>query len=123
MPTMLLATSLGVFALPVLVVVAAVVDLARFRRRLPTVRVVLFLVQYGLDDSAEILLAPFYWVAAASGRGSPADRLSDGISDCRHGRSHFLRDAPSNSSGSESKSTKTATMRWPATPPSCCAAT
>ena len=66
-PTMLAATALGMLALPLLVVVAAVFDIARLRRRLPTVRVLIFLIQYGLNDSAEILLAPIYWIAAGFG--------------------------------------------------------
>ena len=66
-PIMLAATSLGVLTLPITVVLAVAADVVRLRCRLPTVRVLLFLVQFGLNDSAEILLAPFYWVLAGFG--------------------------------------------------------
>lgn len=66
-PTMLGVTVAAVVALPLIVAVAAVVDLARARPRLPTVRLSLFLVQYALNDSAEILLAPILWVVAGLG--------------------------------------------------------
>lgn len=70
---MLGATAAAIVLLPLLVPVAAVADLARGRRRLPTVRMLLFLVQYGVNDSVEILLAGPYWLLAGLGRrlGSP----------------------------------------------------
>ncbi len=71
-PLMLGATAAGVLASPLLLVVAAVIDIGKRRFRLPTVRVALFLLQYGINDSVEILLAPFYWVAA--GLGTRLDR-------------------------------------------------
>ena len=64
---MLGATLMGVLTAPVTVPSAAVADLVRCRWRLPTVRVLLFLIQYGLNDSAEIVLAPAYWVLAGFG--------------------------------------------------------
>jgi hypothetical protein len=71
-PLMLAATAGSVLASPVILVVAAAVDLARFRFRLPTVRVALFLLQYAVNDSVEIVLAPLYWVRA--GFGTRLDR-------------------------------------------------
>jgi 1-acyl-sn-glycerol-3-phosphate acyltransferase len=76
---MLAATIAAVIALPLVVAVAAVVDVARARLRLPTVRLSLFLVQYALNDSAEILLAPILWVVAGLGT-----RLDSGASIRRH---------------------------------------
>ena len=80
-PAMLGATLVGVVASPVVMVVAAVVDIARRRFRLPTVRVALFLLQYGINDSVEIILAPVYWVRAGFGR-----RLHEPASVARHDR-------------------------------------
>ena len=60
----------GVLASPVIVVVSVVVDLAKRRRRLPTARVFLFLLQYAINDSIEILLAPVYWIVAGRSAGS-----------------------------------------------------
>src|SRR5688572_13576572 len=68
-PAMLCVTALAVIALPVIVVVAAAADLFRLRSKFPTVRVALFLVQYAINDSIEILLAGPFWVAAGFGRG------------------------------------------------------
>ncbi len=80
-PLMLGATVIGVLASPVIVVVAAVADLARGRRRMPTVRVALFLLQYGINDSIEILLAGPYWIIAGFGT-----RLDRPASIARHER-------------------------------------
>ncbi len=66
-PTMLGATALALVLIPLLIPAAAVYDIVRLRWRLPSVRVLLFLVQYGVNDSIEILLAPIYWVAAGMG--------------------------------------------------------
>jgi 1-acyl-sn-glycerol-3-phosphate acyltransferase len=73
-PLMLAATTIGLLASPLVVAVAAIADLVRGRHRLPTVRVALFVLQYGINDSVEILLAPIYWIAAAFGTrlGQPA---------------------------------------------------
>ena len=78
---MLAVTVVGVLASPAIIAVAAVVDLAKRRFRLPTVRVALFLLQYGINDSAEILLAPVYWVRAGFGT-----RLDTPTSIARHER-------------------------------------
>jgi 1-acyl-sn-glycerol-3-phosphate acyltransferase len=65
---MLFITAAGIVLFPVLVVVAAAADVARRRHRLPTVRLVIFFVQYAINDSAEILLAPVYWILGGFGR-------------------------------------------------------
>jgi len=80
-PLMLAVTVVGVLASPAIIAVAAVVDLAKRRVRFPTVRVALFLLQYGINDSAEILLAPVYWVRAGFGT-----RLDTPTSIARHER-------------------------------------
>ena len=80
-PLMLTATVVGVLASPVILAAAAVVDLAKSRFRLPTVRVTLFLLQYGINDSVEILLAPLYWMLAGLGT-----RLDQPASIARHER-------------------------------------
>ncbi len=80
-PLVLGATAAGVLASPLLLVGAAVIDIGKRRFRLPTVRVALFLLQYGINDSVEILLAPFYWVAAGLGT-----RLDGPRSIARHQR-------------------------------------
>jgi 1-acyl-sn-glycerol-3-phosphate acyltransferase len=66
-PAMLGITVVGVLAFPVLVTAAALGDAVRLRLRFPTVRVALFLLQYAINDSAEILLAPILWVRAGFG--------------------------------------------------------
>ena len=66
-PIMLGATSLGLVALPVALPALVVADLARGRVRLPSTRVFLFVLQYGINDSIEILLAPWYWILAGFG--------------------------------------------------------
>ena len=66
-PTMLAVTVFGVAASPLILVAAAVVDIARRRFRLPTVRVALFLLQYAINDTIEIALAPVYWMLAGFG--------------------------------------------------------
>jgi 1-acyl-sn-glycerol-3-phosphate acyltransferase len=80
-PAMLCLTAVAVITLPVIVVVAAGADLVRLRARFPTVRVALFLVQYGVNDSVEILLAGPLWVVAGFGR-----RLREPVSMRRHER-------------------------------------
>jgi 1-acyl-sn-glycerol-3-phosphate acyltransferase len=67
-PVMLGATALAFLLLPILLIGALMFDAVRLRRRLPSVRVLLFTLQYGLNDSIEILLAPLYWVWAGFGR-------------------------------------------------------
>ncbi len=66
-PTMLVATVLAFGLAPLLVPAAVVADLVRGRRRLPTVRVYGFLLQYLFNDSVEIVAAPVYWVRAGFG--------------------------------------------------------
>jgi 1-acyl-sn-glycerol-3-phosphate acyltransferase len=78
---MLIMTVAAVVALPLIVAIATVFDLARARLRLPTARLSLFLVQYALNDSAEILLAPILWVVAGLGT-----RLDSDASIRRHVR-------------------------------------
>ncbi len=78
---MLLATAVGVIGLPLLAPLAVVADLVRGRSRLPTLRVYLFLVQYGINDSVEILLAPIYWVMTGFGA-----RIAGPASIARHER-------------------------------------
>lgn len=80
-PVMLAATSVAVVGLPILATVAIVADLARGRRKLPTLRVYGFLLQYLVNDSLEIVLAPVYWVAAGFGT-----RLDSAASMARHQR-------------------------------------
>ncbi len=64
---MLTVTAIGVVGFPVIVAGAAVADIARLRLRFPTVRVAVFSLQYALNDSAEILLAPILWAMAGLG--------------------------------------------------------
>lgn len=75
-PVMLAATAVAVFGLPILLVVATLADLGRGRRQLPTVRVYLFVLQYLLNDSLEIVLAPVLWIRAGFGTtlGSTASK-------------------------------------------------
>lgn len=80
-PLMLAATAIAVLLLPVLVPVAVALDLVHGRWRLPSVRGLLFLVQYGINDSVEIVLAGPYWVLAGFGR-----RLGSAASIARHQR-------------------------------------
>ncbi len=66
-PLMVAATALGLVMSPAVVLGAAIADMLRGRRRLPTVRVALFVLQYGLNDSVEILLAPLLWARTGFG--------------------------------------------------------
>ncbi len=80
-PMMLAITLIGVIASPFILVIAIVVDLARRRLRMPSARVALFLLQYVINDSLEILLAPAYWITAGFGT-----RVSHPSSIARHER-------------------------------------
>ena len=80
-PTMLGATAAAILFSPVIVLGAAIYDLLRFRFRLPTVRLFLFVVQYLVNDNAEILLSGPYWLAAGFGA-----RLDSEASIGRHER-------------------------------------
>ncbi len=80
-PLMLGATIVGVLTSPAILVGAAIVDVRNRRFRFPSVRVALFLLQYGINDSIEILLAPVYWLRAGCGT-----RLRQPTSVARHER-------------------------------------
>ncbi len=83
-PTMLGFTAAAFAAAPFIIPATVVADLVRLRLRLPTVRVYLFLLQYAFNDSAEIVLSPFYWLIAGFGR-----RLDSASSIERHQRLQF----------------------------------
>lgn len=68
-PAMLGATALVIVGTPLLIPALAVADLARGRFRLPRLRIHLFGLQYLVNDSVEILLAPLYWLLAGAGTG------------------------------------------------------
>jgi 1-acyl-sn-glycerol-3-phosphate acyltransferase len=61
------ATAAATIRSPGVRAAAAVSDLANGRNRLPSVRTALFLWQYLLNDSAEILAAPLLWAAGGFG--------------------------------------------------------
>ncbi len=65
---MLGATLVAFVALPLLLPLLAVFDLVRGRFRFPSVRTYLFVLQYLFNDSAEIVLAPAYWLRPELGR-------------------------------------------------------
>lgn len=65
-PTVLAATTVGLFGLPILAPAAVLVDIVRLKLKMPTLRIYLFLLQYLFNDSVEVLLAPFLWVTRAS---------------------------------------------------------
>ena len=66
-PAVLGATLVATIALPLLGPATVVLDLTQRRWRLPTLRTYLFVLQYLLNDSVEVVLAPLYWVAAGFG--------------------------------------------------------
>ena len=66
-PTMLLGTAAVVFAAPVVAPMLFVADIARARWKLPMLRLYAFAAQYAVNDSIEILLAPWYWILARFG--------------------------------------------------------
>ncbi len=80
-PVMLAATAGAVLFAPVILPVSVAVDLLSGRRRFPLVRVYLFLLQYMVNDSVEILLAPLMWAQAGFGT-----RLQSPVSIDRHQR-------------------------------------
>lgn len=80
-PTMLGATVVAVVGFPLLAPLLAISDLVRGRPRLPRLRTYLFVCQYLVNDSVEIVLAPLLWVAAGFG-----SRLDTGASLARHRR-------------------------------------
>ncbi len=75
-PAMLGATVLGVVASPLALAVLTLADVMRGRRRLPRARLYLVALQYVLNDSVEIVLAPVLWAVAGFGTrlGSPASQ-------------------------------------------------
>ncbi len=80
-PLMLGVTVAALLTSPAILAAAAIADLARGRVRFPTVRMGLFLLRYGINDSIEILLAPVYWMLAGFGT-----RLDQPTSIARHER-------------------------------------
>ena len=64
---MLGATAAGLATAPLVVPALALSDVVRGRHQLPRLRTYLFALQYGVNDSVEILLAPLYWAAAGFG--------------------------------------------------------
>ena len=73
-PTMLGATLLGLAVSPLALLVAAIFDVVRGRRGLPTARVMVFLLQYGVNDCVEIAITPVLWVLAGFGARLNAPR-------------------------------------------------
>ena len=71
---MLGATLLGLALSPLALLAAAIFDVARARWRLPTARVMAFLLQYGVNDCVEIVLSPVLWVLAGFGTRLTAPR-------------------------------------------------
>ena len=71
---------------PVVLVGAAIADIIRGRRKFPTVRLALFAMQYAINDSAEILLAPCCGSSPASAKASTARHQSPvtNASACTH---------------------------------------
>ena len=78
---MLASTTTALVLAPLIAAGATFVDLTRRQCRLPTVRTFLFLLQYGVNDSVEILLSPILWVVAGGGK-----RLRTTASIARHQR-------------------------------------
>ncbi|MEM9563676.1 MAG: 1-acyl-sn-glycerol-3-phosphate acyltransferase [Actinomycetota bacterium] len=76
---MLAATAAAVAALPLAVPGLAALDLVTGRHRLPRLRVYLFVCQYLVNDSVEILAAPLLWARAGLGT-----RLDSAASLRRH---------------------------------------
>jgi len=71
-PAMLAITAVAVAGAPFLIAAAVAFDLVQGRLRFPSVRVLLFGIQYAINDSVEILLAPVFWLMA--GFGTTLDR-------------------------------------------------
>ena len=66
-PVMLTGFALALVLAPLVLLVLATVDSVRRRWHYPKVRVFLFLLNYGLNDSIEILLAGPLWIMAGFG--------------------------------------------------------
>jgi len=80
-PAMLGATAAATILSPLVIPIAVVYDVANGRARLPSLRAALFVWQYLLNDSAEILAAPLLWMAGGLGT-----RLDTDTSIRRHER-------------------------------------
>ena len=80
-PIMLGATLVGCVAFPIIAPIAVLWDIIHGRWRLPSIRVALFLLQYGINDCVEIILAGPLWIVAGFGR-----RLDSKSSIARHQR-------------------------------------
>lgn len=66
-PSMLGATAIAFFTFPLLAPISIMADAVRGRWKWPFLRLYLFLLQYGFNDSVEILLAPIFWLLAGFG--------------------------------------------------------
>lgn len=64
---MLAATAGALVLAPVIIVVVGLADIASRRLAFPRVRIFLFMLQYMVNDSVEILLAPAMWIQAGFG--------------------------------------------------------
>ena len=73
-PAMLAATFVALATVPLAVPLFTVFDVARGRRRLPLLRAYGFVLQYLINDSAEILLAGPLWMLARFGRSLDSER-------------------------------------------------
>jgi 1-acyl-sn-glycerol-3-phosphate acyltransferase len=75
-PTMLGATAATLILAPIIVPTATVWDALRLRWRFPTIRVYLFVTQYLINDTVEILAAGPLWILAGFGStlDSPTSR-------------------------------------------------
>ena len=71
---MLAATAVGVVTAPVVLPAAAMFDLVRGRRRLPSVRSGLFALRYLVNDSTEIVVAPLLWAGRRRNRAAGVER-------------------------------------------------
>ena len=80
-PAMLGLTAVAVIGFPLLAPLALAADLVRLRFRLPTIRMYLFLIQYVVNDTVEIMLSPVLWLAGGFGL-----RLQSAASIARHER-------------------------------------
>jgi 1-acyl-sn-glycerol-3-phosphate acyltransferase len=78
---MLVATAAATILAPLVIPAVVVYDVATGRARLPSPRAALFVCQYLLNDSVEILAAPLLWVAGGLGT-----RLDTDTSIRRHER-------------------------------------
>lgn len=73
-PAMLGGAVVAFGTAPLTLPLAAVLDLARGRRRLPTARTGIFALRYLANDAVEIVLAPGLWIGRRLGRGDAGYR-------------------------------------------------